>query len=195
MFINAYAVSFSDGATTFGNIESRGGKTVTISDLADPAGINVLAIGGGAPATVSACGFEGTISFDSGGSADITCGSVTIHVITGTVDISYMMNGMSVTAQMITDITINPEPGTVSIQNQSGMSIMVMINGNPTQIEAGKTFEFQVPPDNPQVGGEIIPINTAALLLAGAQSVSWLVPILLLAAGIGFVFERKRQFC
>lgn len=52
-------------------------------------------------------------------------------------------------------------------------------------------FDFFNPNPN-AVGGEIIPIETAALLLAGTQSVSWMIPILLFAAGIGLVLVRRK---
>jgi len=41
------------------------------------------------------------------------------------------------------------------------------------------------------VGGEIIPIDTTALLLAGAQSFSWMIPVIVSAIGIGIVIARK----
>ena len=45
------------------------------------------------------------------------------------------------------------------------------------------------------IGGEIIPINTTALLLAGVQSVSmWMIPVVVSGAGIGvFVIMRTRK--
>ena len=45
------------------------------------------------------------------------------------------------------------------------------------------------------IGGEIIPINTTALLLAGVQSISmWMIPVVLSGAGIGvFVIMRSRK--
>jgi len=53
---------------------------------------------------------------------------------------------------------------------------------------AGRTLTPDV------VGGEIISLDTAALLLAGAQSTTWLIPILLSIAGIGmFVVSRKSE--
>jgi len=44
------------------------------------------------------------------------------------------------------------------------------------------------------IGGEILPINTSALLLAGAQSISmWMIPVVIAGAGIGvFVIKRRR---
>jgi len=49
--------------------------------------------------------------------------------------------------------------------------------------------------DQLPVGGEILPINTTALLLAGAQSISmWMIPVVISGAGIGmFVIMRSRK--
>jgi len=42
------------------------------------------------------------------------------------------------------------------------------------------------------VGGELLPIDTTALLLAGAQTFSWMIPVVLSGIGIGlFVVSRK----
>lgn len=42
------------------------------------------------------------------------------------------------------------------------------------------------------IGGEIIPIESTSLLLAGAQSATWMIPVLLSGIGIGFfVVSRK----
>ena len=53
---------------------------------------------------------------------------------------------------------------------------------------------FQVTDKKRVVGGEIIPIETTALLLAGAQSFSWMIPLVLSGIGIGlFVVSRKSE--
>ncbi len=64
----------------------------------------------------------------------------------------------------------------------------------------GESFILEIfapipPPDNDQVvGGEIIPIETTALILAGAQSFSWMIPVILSGIGIGlFVVSRKSE--
>jgi len=42
------------------------------------------------------------------------------------------------------------------------------------------------------IGGEIIPIETTSLILAGAQTFSWMIPVLLSGIGIGlFVVSRN----
>jgi len=44
------------------------------------------------------------------------------------------------------------------------------------------------------VGGELIPIETTSLILAGAQTFSWMIPIVLSVLGIGlFVVSRKSE--
>jgi len=49
-------------------------------------------------------------------------------------------------------------------------------------------------PDAAAVGGEIIPIETTSLLLAGTQSFSWMIPVVLSGIGIGlFVASRKSE--
>jgi len=44
------------------------------------------------------------------------------------------------------------------------------------------------------VGGEFLPIETTSLILAGAQSFSWMIPVVLSVLGIGlFVVSRKKE--
>ena len=45
--------------------------------------------------------------------------------------------------------------------------------------------------DTMLVGGELLPIETTSLLLAGAQSFSWMIPVIVSAIGIGIVIARK----
>jgi len=51
-----------------------------------------------------------------------------------------------------------------------------------------QTFSQQSKP----IGGEIIPIETTSLILAGAQSFSWMIPVVLSVLGIGLIFLRRR---
>jgi len=58
------------------------------------------------------------------------------------------------------------------------------------------TFELEIqhPEVSVPVGGELIPIETTSLLLAGAQSFSWMIPVVLSVLGIGlFVVSRKSE--
>ena len=48
-------------------------------------------------------------------------------------------------------------------------------------------------PGPTQIGGEIIPIESTSLILAGAQSFSWMIPVVLSILGIGLFVVRKSE--
>jgi len=51
---------------------------------------------------------------------------------------------------------------------------------------------FLLSGNSPVVGGELLPIDTTALLLAGAQmNAAWMIPVIVSAIGIGIVIARK----
>ena len=53
------------------------------------------------------------------------------------------------------------------------------------------SFEAQLK-DDIMVGGELLPIDTTALLLAGTQmNAAWMIPVIVSAIGIGIVLARK----
>jgi len=48
------------------------------------------------------------------------------------------------------------------------------------------------PPPPPMIGGELLPIDTTAVLLGGTQTTaSWMIPVLVAGIGIGIVIARK----
>jgi len=52
--------------------------------------------------------------------------------------------------------------------------------------------DLQITAKHTAVGGEISPISTSALLLAGGQNMmSWMIPLVVAAAGFGIVISRK----
>jgi len=54
------------------------------------------------------------------------------------------------------------------------------------------TQTFSQTPRPEVIGGEFLPIDSTALILAGAQSFSWMIPVILSVIGIGlFVVSRK----
>ncbi|MGI0021406.1 MAG: peroxidase family protein [Nitrososphaeraceae archaeon] len=188
--------SFSDGETTFGHITSRGGQTVTISDETSPAGVLVSAEGSGAPATVSSCGVEATISFDSGDSAVITCGSVTISVVTGSVVITFDMgDGLMTTILTGGSITFDPNSDFLSVITEPGTTGTIEIDGVVTPLEGNQRMTFDIThSDNSQViGGKIIQLDTTSLLLAGIQtSLLWILPVILVGSSLTAIKLRKR---
>jgi len=56
------------------------------------------------------------------------------------------------------------------------------------------TFPECIPITTSVVGGELLPIETTSLLVAGAQSTTWMIPLVLSAAGVGLVLVRSFRF-
>ncbi len=141
------------------------------------------------------------------------------HMVTVTHDHNLASNNMNIyvdgtfissaTKSAIPPVATNHhEVATIGISAGLGVSSFFAFNGNldefsiwnrvlsPSEITdlynngAGLTFI-----DNNQViGGEIIPIQTTSLILAGAQSFSWMIPVVLSIVGIGlFVVSRKSE--
>jgi len=86
--------------------------------------------------------------------------------------------------------------GCALIMGESDWTSDPFIVSNDNQQLALNTLLFLnecIEPDK-VVGGEFLPIDSTALLLAGAQSFSWMIPVLLSGIGIGlFVVSRKSE--
>ena len=83
---------FSDGTTT-GTLTDTGDQTIHVVD-AGTAGDGVLVTaytpGGPDPASLSVCGGASQLSLTPGDQVILTCGSVTVQVVHGTVDLTYI---------------------------------------------------------------------------------------------------------
>jgi len=95
--------------------------------------------------------------------------------------------------------TVNNEcTGNISLVKGTGPSSGVFVNlgivnnaGITSQIFGGTVNDLT---DSCLVGGELIPIEQTSLLLAGTQSFSWMIPVVLSVIGIGlFVVSRKSE--
>jgi len=83
-----------------------------------------------------------------------------------------------------------PEPPNFEISFDIVDDEVVCTPGSSTLV-----FLSLIPKPIPQpVGGELIPIETTSLILAGVQTFSWMIPVLLSGIGIGlFVVSRKSK--
>jgi len=83
-----------------------------------------------------------------------------------------------------------------SIENRGNFQIVVMNpDGTDRTTISAIPSAFDCAPDwgagMTIVGGEILPIEATSLILAGAQSFSWMIPVIVSVLGIGlFVFRR-----
>ena len=68
------------------------------------------------------------------------------------------------------------------------------ITGNNDDEYFGEFYTSESLPSDEVIGGSLLPLNTTVLLLAGAQSFSWMIPVFLSVLGIGlFVVSRKSE--
>ena len=91
----------------------------------------------------------------------------------------------------------------ITVKTQSTAIFNWLIrDGDP--YPGGSAIPFQSPPFNnpdlgfatyfsPLVGGDLIPIESTSLILAGAQSFSWMIPVVLSVIGIGLFVFRKSE--
>ncbi len=133
---------FSDGGT-FGEVLDRGDQTLLIMD--DPAaGVRVMGVfpgGGTARAHVLACNGAGAFSFGERDDAIVTCGSVTITVITGFVEISFT-NGILIGITQVaagSGLTFDTVDN-FSIFNFGVMPVTITIEGVDIIVNVGTTF-------------------------------------------------------
>ena len=76
---------------------------------------------------------------------------------------------------------------------QNGGSLINVIESGQGQNFGGSVPITTIPSICTPVGGELIPIETTSLLLAGAQSFSWMIPVILSVLGIGLFVFRKSE--
>jgi len=73
----------------------------------------------------------------------------------------------------------------INIMNSDGTNLQFLTDG-------GKP-DWQPIPSTEAVAGEIISIDATSLLLAGAQTFSWMIPVVLSVLGIGLFVFRKSE--
>ena len=95
--------------------------------------------------------------------------------------------------------TINPK-GDLPVGTEIQNSALIFFDFNPpisTPTVAHEIIEPESPPSPPRpspsaIGGEMIPIDTPTLILAGAQmNAVWMIIVIVSAVGIGIVIVRK----
>jgi len=104
------------------------------------------------------------------------------------IDVSLQSNDNDNNAVWIGDETITNtggNPGTTTC-------VLELFALDATGGNAPASQTIRVTTSAPIVGGELIPIDSTSLLLAGSQSFSWMIPVVLSVLGIGlFVVSRK----
>ncbi len=100
---------------------------------------------------------------------------------------------------IITDVTVIA-PTTVPINPVQFDDHNILLTNNAFNLDCGGLssclyeWHVDITTDHQQqaVGGELIPLNTSALLVAGAQAnAAWMIPLMVAVAGFGLVISRK----
>jgi len=94
----------------------------------------------------------------------------------------------------VCDLSNLPEPPNFEISFDIVNDEVVCTPGSSTLVVLSLVPEGfnPPPPDNGPVGGKIIQIDTTSLILAGAQTFSWMIPVLASIVGIGLFFLRRK---
>ena len=138
---DSFSNHFSDG-TTAGYIMERGDQILIITDAIDPDGVSIRAdtAGGTTPAKVKVCGVV-TLSLGAGDEVVVTCGSVTIKVISGTADITLVGDDREATAILGAGNTLTFEPTTFAFTTPSTNTdtVVIIIDGDKIPLAPGST--------------------------------------------------------
>jgi hypothetical protein len=142
---NDYSNEFSDAATTSGIIINRGDQTLIITDEPDPAGVRIkaTAAGGNSPSTVSVCGDAARLTLSAGDETVITCGSVEIEVINGTVEIVlYASDGTSTTTSLDAgnSLIFDPSTFTITVPETNSEVVVVVVQGEKISLSPGESI-------------------------------------------------------
>jgi hypothetical protein len=145
---NTFSNNFSDtgiGGSTFGNITSRGNQTLMVTEEPNPDGVRIKAdiSGGLTPATISVCGGVSKLNIEPGDEIIITCSSVTITVINGQIETTFIAtNGTEGTTTLTQTNTITFDPNTFSFTTPitNNLTVMISVNGEIFLVEPGASI-------------------------------------------------------
>ncbi|QUC64050.1 HYR domain-containing protein [Nitrosopumilus sp. K4] len=133
------STEFNDG-TTSGEI-TYGENSLTISN-AGVSGVNIVSTG---DASVSTCGGSASATFSSGDNANVLCGSVTIEVISGSVDLEFVTGGEPATTTLNSGDSLTFDPETLQITSVD-TSATITIGGTVLHIGPGETLQIDIIP-------------------------------------------------
>lgn len=142
---NDYSNEFSDAATTSGIIINRGDQTLIITDEPDPDGVKIKATasGGNSPATVSICGGAAVVTLSAGDETVVTCSSVEIEVINGTVEIVlYASDGTPATTSLDAgnSLIFDPSTFTITVPETNSEVVVVVVKGEEISLTPGESI-------------------------------------------------------
>lgn len=132
---------------TTGEIITRGGQTaLIIFEEPDPDGIRFVNDPmGGNPAILQVCENAAEITIDGDDSGIVTCGSVEVGILTGSVEASFTTGGPPVTSTMTAPEMLLFEPGTLTITNTGAVPATITFLGKTIVLAPGESITFVLP--------------------------------------------------
>jgi len=162
---------FGLGGTSFGTIVSRAGLTVTVTDALLPAdGLIVTATGAGGNAIIRECGGGAIVKIPAGSSHIVTCTSITIQVLSGTIFAEFLPDDViGVTLDIVEDHSISFDPETLvfttPITNPD--TLVIVVNGEGRLLNPGDTLIISTEDFVDGVIDEVIELVDEAEINAG----------------------------
>jgi hypothetical protein len=155
---SVYSENFTDqhlAGASYGYIVSRSGLTVTVTEEANPKGLRVAAIGGIGNARVRACGNPRAIRLSSGDEMVITCGSLSVRVLVGPIEIELsgdamvsVPTGATVTVRELGDEQVEIENGSP----EGTLPVLITVGSEVIELAPGDSYVVRlVPPIVPAV--------------------------------------------
>jgi hypothetical protein len=132
-----FSNDFDDGDFTTGTITS-GNNALTISDKPSDDGVDIVATGN---ASVQLCGSIAETTLSAGDEISVRCGSVTINVVSGPVDVSFVSDDGSIgTATLSTDDDVTFEGTEFTFTNNGSADVELIVNGQTIILVEGQTI-------------------------------------------------------
>ena len=148
--------AFDDGDGTAGSIVDAALLDVFVTDADDSAdGVKITVGPGSGKAKLSVCGF--TIQVSAGSEVVVTCGSVTMEVVSGAAAIELSASVVvSVSAGGLAKATDNGD-GSFEIQNLGTTSVIVTVDGQETTVAPGESTTVSTDTTDPTITGSAAP--------------------------------------
>ncbi len=206
--------AFSDGKTR-GVVQDQGDQVLIVTDAPDH-GDGVLIIAdvtsrGRKPATVPGCEGAAAITLDAGDVLVVTCGSVTIEVLAGAVEVMFVAeDGTKALANIGqgNELTFDPEAVTFDAPTTNPDTIVVQVENEQISVASGERAqpEAQISPEAPTATPAAVtpqPTLTPVPEIApsddgfGGGAISAItiaiVAVLTIIGGITYSFVRRSQ--
>ena len=159
------------GGTTFGIILSRGGQIITVSEEPNPDGVLIAAdlSGVGSSATVEMCGGSANVSppmaggvftFSPGDSVIVTCLSVSVEVVSGTVEITFIASDGTIANVSLDEgnsLSFEPETIIFTAPATNPGPVIILIDGEQLELSPGATISADLNP--PTVTASLVPVG------------------------------------